>query len=67
VTQAQIEGINLVSTNVVPNVIEAGQNGIVVKFDNVASLIEGKTYNVILIVNIEGKFEEMKATVRYQP
>ena len=67
VTQALIEGTNLVSTNIVPNVIEAGQNGIVIKFDNVASLVEGKTYNVILIVNIEGKFEEMKATVRYQP
>ena len=67
ILSARIEGTNINSTNIIPAALIPGQNGVVIKFDNVSSLKPGSTYIIAITINVGGSTSEIKAVAVYQP
>ena len=67
VLSARIEGTNINSVSIMPSDLIPGQNGVVIKFDNVSSLNPGTTYLITITMNVGGNASEMKTVAIYQP
>ena len=66
ILSARIESTNINSVNILPVTLIPGQNGVIIKFDNVSSLKPGTAYVIAITINVGGNISEIKAVAVYQ-
>ena len=67
IISAKIEGTNIMSSTIYPNVLQTGNNQVTIFFGNVQSLAPNTNYVITPTINVGGNTINISTTAVYQP